>query len=175
MENTYVLTGGPCSGKTTCLEELSRQGFITIEEAARTILELGDYEDAEDLEKKIFQLQLWNEELWDEYTVATSRLRKEVKFLDRSVIDTIAYCKHHLGFVPDWLDEDWSGRYEEVFVLDLLPFQDDGVRVEMSVEEAEIVHNIIIEVYEEQGYTPRPIPVIPLKERVDVIKGFVGL
>lgn len=34
----YVLTGGPGTGKTTLLNELGQQGYITVPEVARDII-----------------------------------------------------------------------------------------------------------------------------------------
>lgn len=36
--NFFIITGGPGSGKTTILEELSNRGFLTVDEVARQII-----------------------------------------------------------------------------------------------------------------------------------------
>ncbi|PZR03085.1 MAG: hypothetical protein DI539_26790, partial [Flavobacterium psychrophilum] len=33
--NWYVITGGPCTGKTTVVELLAKRGYVTIAEQAR--------------------------------------------------------------------------------------------------------------------------------------------
>ena len=35
----YIITGGPCTGKTTMLEQIAQKGFKKIEECAREIIQ----------------------------------------------------------------------------------------------------------------------------------------
>jgi len=62
--------------------------------------------------------------------------------------------------VPDFMyDAQLRGRYNHVFVLDRLPFVDDGLRIESGDEEAGEIHDKIVGVYEEFGYDVVRVPI----------------
>ena len=77
-------------------------------------------------------------------------------FLDRGSIDAVAYSRHLLGYVPF---NEQSPDYHLVCNLERLPFENDGLRVESGDEEAQIIHNKIMETYVEYGYSLLYLPV----------------
>lgn len=163
----YVLTGGACSGKTTLLHELKKMGFNVLEEVGREVLK----------ERKNFPLTL-QERILREEIIFQKRLEREkefeqknsILFLDRGLVDSIAYSNHHLGFVPKQiLDYDLRNRYDLVFILERMPFKQDGLREEKDDIEAEEVHNKIIKVYQSIEYSPIFVPIISVEKRADFI------
>ena len=157
----YVLTGGPCCGKTSLVNELRQRGISILDEAAREVLE----------EKRLkpgtadFQLEVFNRQLLKEQQNNSNEL-----LLDRGGLDCVAYSKYFLNSVPRRIREfDFADYYSKIFVLDRLPFQDDGVRIESGEQEAELIHNLLIKTYRQQGYSPISVPVIPIKQRADFI------
>ncbi|MFH1802393.1 MAG: ATP-binding protein [archaeon] len=142
---TIVISGGPCSGKSTLISELKMRGFEVREEVAREVIskEGGSFLE---LEEKI-ALEQARREIEAEGTV----------FFDRSLVDVIAYCKLKLS------------KYHKVFFLDRLPFEDDGLRIEKNEAEAEAAHKMLEETYRELGFEIEKVPAMPLKERTDFI------
>ncbi len=156
----YVITGGPASGKTTLIAQLKDLGNAVLEETAREVLEERrqfaiNYGEKLIREKEIFERQLRKEE--------AIRKNHEGYFLDRSLIDVIAYCRHHLGYVPERIKPvNLMDRYAHVFVLDRLPFIADGTRIEKDDKEAEKIHQILIKTYKQFGYNPVSVPIFPV-------------
>lgn len=140
-----VISGGPCSGKSTLIEELRRRGFEVRKEVARDILSQED--------NSFFEI---------EEKIAFEQARREIEskgtvFFDRSLVDVIAYCKMKLS------------KYHKVFFLDRLPFEDDGLRIEKSDSDAEMAHKFLEETYRELGFEIIKVPVMPLEKRADFV------
>lgn len=156
-----VLAGGPCSGKSSVIEELFRRGHCVVREAAREVLEVrGERIVSADLQREISRKQVELERDLDEGLV----------FLDRGLVDVVAYSNYALGELPDDLKGlQFRGRYSKVFLLDRLPFQDDGLRVESGEEVAREIHEEIARAYENFGYEIERVPVMPIGERADYI------
>jgi predicted ATPase len=159
-----VLTGGSCSGKTTLIKELKQRGFPVLEEAARQILEecgTPFYQEGWiELEKKIYQRQIENEKRIDR--------QQGVVFLDGGMGDIDAFMRHYLGQVLMDVAAAPVRRYSSVFILDQLPFEDDGLRVESGSKESEEIHQKVIESYKSLGYAPIQIPIFQSREEVAI-------
>ena len=162
--NKYVLTGGPCSGKTSLINCLRKRGFNVLEEVARKVIEEqgGFPTGKKEIEK--FQGLMFYEQLKKEVG-----LNREMVFLDRGIGDYHAYSQHLMGYIPENTKIDFSNRYNKIFVLDRLPFIDDGLRIESGDEEAEKIHQQIIKVYEKFGYSVVNVPVMSIKERANYV------
>jgi predicted ATPase len=159
-----VLTGGPCCGKTTTLNEIKRRRHKTLDEAARLVLEEGIYHPSKGVDT--FQEAILRKQLENE------RALEGLAFLDRSAIDGIAYSVLFTRSIPEFFNKhDFRNRYSQVFFLDRFPLQNDGVRVESSDEEAQRVHDMILQTYLHQGYSPVRVPIMPVEERVEYILG----
>ena len=168
----YVLIGGSCSGKTTLINELKQRGFSVLEEVARQVLE--ERKDApktpeewETRQNLIFKTQLEQE---------AQLAEDDLVFFDRGILDVVAYSEHYLGYIPDLVkNSQLTNRYSSIFVLDRLPFEDDGLRVESGEKEALELHNKIIYVYLNYNYKLIYVPVFPgekqqaIKQRADFI------
>lgn len=166
--NKYVLTGGPCVGKTTILELIARLGIATVvPEAARYVIEIeqscgGDALPWKDNAK--FQQRVMNAQLEFE-----SSLSEGIAFLDRGLIDGYGYCNHFGTKTPDGLIELAKDRYEKIFLLDqLTDYINDSSRLE-SFEEATRIHEAIANAYISLGYEVIRVPVLSPEERVKFI------
>ncbi len=174
MVKFYVITGGPCSGKTSLIKYLESKGFPVVHESARWLVENGilkaeDFKSKDkrdEIQRKIFMKQLEAEERASSYPIA---------FLDRSLIDGIAYYWVVNLEPPDYMLKIISKKkYEKVFVLEMLRFyEEDGVRYE-SEEEAIKVHELIIKAYSSLGYKPIFIPRASVEERAFLILKEIG-
>jgi predicted ATPase len=151
-----VLTGGPCCGKTSLINELRKRGFSSLDEIARKVLnEIKCPSNNKEFQN--FQSEVFLRQLKEEERIFNQKQDKEIVFLDRSLIDSYAYFYHKLGYVPENISKlpeiDLKNRYSLVFVLDLLPFKKDGIRIEEDSRQAEKIHKKIISTYENFGYS----------------------
>ncbi len=164
----YVLTGGPCAGKTTTIDELARRGYPVLAEPARLIIEeklaagkkieeiIGDPEWLVSVVRRAHA---------QEKAVPTT----ETYFFDRATPDSLAYYNLFKKEVDEELREAMRDvRYRKVFLLDLVDFKNDEARSE-TPEEAMILHGLIREAYEDQGYEIVEVPVMPVGERAEFI------
>jgi predicted ATPase len=128
--NWHVITGAACSGKTTLIDLLADQGFQTVPETARLHIEremargrtLDEiHANGADLERVLIDMQLRMER---------GLRTMDVAFLDRGLPDSLTFCRLS-GLNPnEILAECFHHRYASVFVLDPLPFQQNGARRE---------------------------------------------
>ena len=164
----YVLTGGPCAGKTTLIFELEKRGYPVLAEAARLIID-----------EKLAAGQRIEEIVGDpDWLPSVVRRKKsmedevpknELYFFDRGVPDSIAYYKKaHLELDDEFRAALAETKYKKVFLLDLIDFVNDEARSE-TPEQAMILHGLIREAYVDQGYDIVEVPVLPVPERADFV------
>jgi len=168
MEKNYrvVLTGGPCSGKSTIMRELSVRGFKTLPEIARIYFDRRKSEGM--TMDDIKQTEGWKSDLLTLRQQYESNIENQVCILDRSLVDNVAYRRHYGDQVPDTLTNELEQKYDMVFVLDMLDYQQDDVREE-SEKEAHEIHQRIIDTYEGFGYDLNHVPVMSINDRVSYI------
>lgn len=163
----YVLTGGPCAGKTTTLNEIARRGHPILAEGARLEIEEGlargetlDQIRSGDWLQRVVRRQFGMEQ-------AVSR--DETFFFDRGVPDSLGYYRF-LGVEPDQilLDAVKRSTYRKVFLLELTDFVRDGARNE-TPEEAERIQQLLYEAYAGLGYEIVDVPIMPIPDRADFI------
>jgi len=172
MVRKRVLTGGPCSGKTSLIVEFEKLGYKIIHEVAREVI--GERinnkvtsQEIRERQREMLRRQIILEDLTD--------LEEEIVFLDRGIIDGFAYSKYFLGNLPyDISNLKISGRYEKVFSLNSLPFIHDGLRIEKDDDEARKIHSYILREYKSQGYEVTEVPSMSLHERVKLILQRIG-
>lgn len=166
----FVLSGGPCSGKTTLVNFFKSKGYDVINEVAREVLFNEKTSTGEiSLDKKDFLLR--------QFFICSLQLEKEKTynpekdfvFLDRGFLDGIAYLR--LKSLKSEILEFYAKHYEydKIFLLDRFPFESDSERIEASESEAEKIQNELLNVYSEFGYTPIKVPIMPIKERAEFI------
>ena len=121
----FVLTGGPCGGKTTALtrfeSELKKLNFevLLIPETA-TELQNGNIQTTEpDFQKYVFRLQIEKELIYN--TVAKSKQKNTVIIMDRCLLDGNAYISddvYNNNLAEFNLTKDMLySRYDAVFHL----------------------------------------------------------
>lgn len=172
MTNTnpwYVLTGGPCAGKTTLVKEFEADGIRVVHESARVIIEKGIAEgktldeiraDGAQFTRDIIALDTANLSLHPD---------GERVFFDRSIIDNIGYHRH-LGFEPsaELLAACERANFAKVFILDIVNYTQDYARNE-SPEEARAIQDALESAYREYGIPVVNVPVLQVEERVAFI------
>jgi len=168
LTNWIVLTGAPSSGKTSVIQELSKLGYAVEDEIPRILIEnklksglsLNDIlADEEALEKEITEKEIANQE---------SRNPDDLIFLDRALGDRVGYDRY-LGMDSSYAFKMASQyKYRNVFIMDLLPFEHDGVRLE-NQDQAKELDKFFELGYIDLGYDPIRVPVMPVDKRTKFI------
>ena len=169
ITNWRVITGGPCTGKTTVIELLAKRGYKTTIEHARHYIDTQKIHGrtVEEIRenKKEFQLGVLNMQIEEEGKLDVN----EQVFLDRALPDAMAYYQF-LGLEYDERLVEQCNKYcyKKVFILDRLPLVNDYARREDEAEQIRI-HKLIISVYKTYPCPIVHVPVLPPEERVDFI------
>lgn len=165
----YVLTGGPCAGKTTLINELQKRGYHTVAEAART------YIDQERARGRTLHEIRSDEGAFQDALIPMKVLaeknasKTDITFFDRGMHDSLVYyayagVSHHPA-----LDEALThSMYRKVFILDMLPYEKDDARTE-NYDTASQIHLDLKNAYEKAGMQVVEVPVMPVTERADFI------
>jgi len=156
-----VFTGGPCVGKTSLIKAFEKLGYSVIHEVATDLIKgkvvgkkLHPGTDGPDL----FQGAV-REEQQKRETKAATQTDKSLWFCDRGMPDGAGYYKNSGLMIPKELREAiTSFRYDVVFILDPVPYVQDGFERYEDSEEAIKIHNCIREAYEKAGYELITIP-----------------
>ncbi len=164
-----MVTGGPCTGKTTLLNKLSDYGFATVPESARQIIEEEQIKETGILPWTDFigfQYKVLDRQRENEDNVS----KHEIVFLDRGLPDGLAYLNSE-GLIPnnDLYNDLTAVNYSKVFVLDQIPiYENDSVRKETS-DDAKIIHEHICKVYEELNFDIVYVPNMGKTERLNFV------
>lgn len=163
----HIVTGGPCVGKTTILNDLKARGFHIEDEISRQVIEEQQKIDGDILPWKNinqFQVELFNRQKHIEEMLPTDK----ITFYDRGVADILAYCSVFNCKVPDGVREySKPPHYQKVFILEQLDFfEKDNVRKE-EPELAKKIHDAVKKAYIDLGYEVISVPPLPKKERLE--------
>lgn len=166
--NWVVITGGPCSGKTTVINNFADRGFYTAPEVARAYLnklmkngvDVHAHKASLTLQKKIVSLKLARENV-----LQTSQ---QILF-DRGLPDSLAYFSLHGLDLKGVLDVMNKRRYKQVFFLETLPLVNDDIRKE-DIHTVTQLTRLIFDAYISLDYDPIRVPVMGIKERYEFIK-----
>ena len=165
--NWHVITGAACSGKTTLIDLLADKGFQTVPEIAR------QYIDREMARGRT--LDEIFEDVATEPAIEDMQLRIEhglraidVVFLDRALPDPLTF-RRLAGLNPNELLADcFHHRYASIFVLDRLPFQQNGARIEDDAN-AGLLDEWLARDYSALGYCIVRVPALSIKDRLAFI------
>ena len=167
--NWYVITGGPCSGKTTTVNMLASMGYKTTIEHARHYLDTQyrNGKKMEDIRKdhEQFQAQVLEMQIEQEANLDPD----EVIFLDRAIPDALAYYRFlNLDPGKKLLTVIKKINYKKIFILDYLPLVQDYARNEDAAAQKRI-HEILIDVYKALPFPVIRVPVMPVEQRINLI------
>ncbi|MEK6950504.1 MAG: ATP-binding protein [Nanoarchaeota archaeon] len=162
--NWYIITGAPCSGKTTTTQRLEQKGYAVRYEVTRRIIEdlirSGQFRDERLLQRKILEAKV---------RVEQQTPRDQITFFDTTVACNLPYYED-AGLPPsDVRQADDLYRYRNVFFLEQLAVQvPDAVRRETREEAFQKGQRILRE-YQRLGYDVVTVPVMTVEERVKLI------
>lgn len=166
--NWHVITGAPCSGKTSVIKALARAGYSVVHEAARAYideeLKRGRRIDEIKSDEQTFEDRILKRKVQIEISLATA----STVFLDRAIPDSIAYYRL-AGLNPEVpVKKSRIFRYRNVFLFERLAFVGDPVRSEDDAT-AQQLEMLLNECYQELGYRVLRVPLLSVPERVDFI------
>lgn len=166
--NWYVITGGPSSGKTSAIKELSRLGYIIFFEAARVFIdkEMAKGKSLEEIrgdeakfQEEVFRLKV---------KVEKKAPKDKIVFFDRGLPDSIAYYQV-CGLDPQKIIRLCSKKsYRKIFFLEQLPFEKDYARVEDD-KIVKKLNKLLRESYINLGYIIVDIPAMSVEKGVQKI------
>lgn len=177
----YVLTGSACVGKTTVIDLLSEQGFATFPEFSRVLINeelkkengILPWTDPAVFQDMYAKKQALEENRIEKYTEHSQNM--EYIFMDRCIIDGIAFCQHAKVAVPQEIDDYIEGLrktgqdYDLIFILEPLgQYHFDEGRV-LKPEESLAIQGLIEKSYRDYGYSLISVPFMSPKERVKFI------
>lgn len=164
----YVLTGGPCAGKTTTIMELEKRGNKIMQEPARSYFE-REFAKGRTLDEIKTPFDRFLHDLVVEARAQEDASTDESLFLDRALVDSVAYYNFFNLPITDFLHESAMSRpYKKAFLLDLVDFKNDEARNE-TPEQARQIDQLIEEAYRAYDFDIVRVPVMPVDERVDYI------
>jgi predicted ATPase len=166
--NWHVITGASSSGKTTIIDQLADNGFQTFPEAGRQFFERelakGRTIDEIRVDRAAMTRRVY--ELWLELNREIQAT--EINFLDRGLPDALAFYRF-AGMDPnDILPDCFQFRYASVFMLNRLPYQQDGVRGGDDASAA-YFESWMLRDYSALGYEVVRVPVLSPEERLSFI------
>ncbi|HZW63390.1 MAG TPA: ATP-binding protein [Flavobacteriaceae bacterium] len=167
-----VITGGPGTGKSSCIHALKKRGYVCFDEVSREITRKAQQEG-------IDQLFLSNPLRFSELLLEgrVKQYRDAVKhpspvvFLDRGIPDIVAYMDYANTKYPDsFINTCKKFIYTHVFTL--APWQEiyqrDNERYE-NFDQAVDIHNQLVNTYKKYNYTLYDVPFGAIEKRVDYI------
>lgn len=166
----FILTGGPATGKTSCVHLLKHSHYIVFQEVARSVIEESlkqqsdcvPWMDLSSFSNRVFDLQL------QDYQKANVGLN----FYDRSPIDVLAYMEMGKIKIPLSMFQTCEKLTFEKKVF-LFPywdklFQNDDIRKE-SEEKAMEIEYWLKHKYTQFNYTIIQMPLVSIQDRVNFI------
>ena len=169
----FILTGGPGSGKTSIAVALERRGEVVVHEAAKDIIYyfrgLGDVAPwaREDFQTELVRLQAHRE-------AAVNVSERGRFFMERSRLDSVAYCAHRGRPLSDQLSRlleqiDDSRYARTVFLIAGSGSIENTHYRNETHDEARQIERKLREVYAARGFKLIDVPYGPLEDRVAFI------
>lgn len=151
-----IFTGGPSTGKSSLADRLRERGYTIKPEAAKQLIDQGiadgsvplPWENLVGFERALHLFQRVQE-----------RNAAPGTFLDRSLIDIVAYCKAYgIALPPGLMKDAHEMPYGNAFILDPLPvFEKTSYRSEDIVEASRLA-SFFRPVYTALGFTTYNVP-----------------
>ena len=171
MNQRYVITGAPGTGKTAIINELKERGYYCVDENSREIITEQIINGGEILP--------WKNQIAFENLISSKRAKQyasipkdEICFFDRSAIDCIAYLKaNNLETSSEILEAIKNCEFNSnVFYTPIWEeiYTNDSERKE-SIESAINIEKFLLSTYQYFDYTLIEVPKLTIEKRVDFI------
>ncbi|MCT3835432.1 AAA family ATPase [Elizabethkingia anophelis] len=174
MNNFHVITGGPGSGKTSLINELNNNGFLTVPEEGRRIIKEQIEFSGEGLpwkNKAAFATLMLDASL-ESYYKMIHEAAGSLVFFDRGIPDTIGYMElENIPVFPETEQIILANPYHtNVFMLPPWKsiYETDNER-KQSWQEAVNTYEIMRDIYSRYGYNIINVPFDTIINRKDFI------
>lgn len=163
-----VITGAPCSGKTSVIKALEDRGHRVVHEAARSYIDtlISNGTPLDEIKSDILAFE--RHILEAKITIETSLPRDHLIFLDRAIPDSIAYYRLEGLCADEVFAQCRMVEYRRVFLFERFEFEKDGVRTENHAEAGRI-EALLIQGYEALGYDLIRVPPVSIEERTAIV------
>ena len=172
MQHKIVITGGPGTGKSTVIEELTKRNFLCMHEISREVT-LNARKNGTD-QMFITEPLLFSELLLEgrikQYQEAEAK-NTDLVFFDRGIPDVHAYMNYiSIDYPKTYITKSKLYRYNYIFLMP--PWEEiyicDNERYE-NFEQALAIHNHLERTYKNLGYPIVEVPTGTVSERADFI------
>jgi predicted ATPase len=168
LTNWYVITGAPCSGKTTSIRDLEQRGYRVVHEVARAFIEDEIKKGKSLVRIKADELAFERHILYKKALIEASLPENWIIFFDRAVPDSIAYFKLEGLNSDEPLKISTKVRYKKIFLFERLSFTRDDARSENDAQAASL-ESLIIKGYRMLDYDIVRVPLLSVKQRTEYI------
>jgi predicted ATPase len=172
MQQKIVITGGPGTGKSTIIEELSKRNFTCMPEISREVTLNARKKGIEQLflTKPLLFSELLLEGRINQYLEANAK-NNEIVFFDRGIPDVHAYMNYiSIDYPETYITKSNLYRYNYIFLMP--PWEEiyisDNERYE-NFEQALAIHNHLEKTYKKLNYSIIEVPIGSINERTDFI------
>ena len=172
--NWYVITGAPCCGKTTLIDQLAARGFKTVPETGRLYIE-QEFAKGRSLEEIRQNEAGFVHHLFNLQAEVERRLAPhDLLFLDRALPECITFHRINRLNPNEILPVCTRYRYACIFILDRFPLQQDGVRTEDDLA-SDFLDEWLERDSRTMGYNVVRVPVLSINDRLEYILDRVQL
>ena len=173
-----MITGGPGTGKSTVIEELTQRGFMCMPEISREATLNAQKKGVDQL--FLTQPLLFSELLLEgriHQYIEAEKKNNPLVFFDRGVPDVHAYMNYiSIDYPNTYIVKSNLYRYQQVFLMP--PWEEiyisDNERYE-NFEQALAIHNHLERTYKELDYPIIEVPTGSINERTDFILSQINL
>lgn len=166
-KSIYVVTGGPGFGKTALIEALKADNYLCSDEYARDLILSQQKIGGEILpwkKPRLFQQEILSRRV----SFFNSVPPGIIAFADRAIPDQLAFARYK-GFGSPEILEEAAQQYRYAPVVFVTPpwrgiYTNDAIRTE-TFDEAQKIHEIVVETYKNLNYRIIELPLVPISER----------
>lgn len=160
-----VITGAPCSGKSSVIQGLADLGYQVVPEVARAYID-SRLAQGYTLSQIKADIQAFEHHiLYEKVRIESELPAQQMVFLDRAVPDSIAYFQLEGLSIGEPLKCSRAVRYDKVFLFDRLVFEKDAVRSE-NHSLAVRIESLLADSYAMLGYRVIRVPLLSIEQRM---------